>query len=96
MVDKQQIAITQQSTANLETLIRQIVEEVIEEKLKAVYTYIDELESQLPDPDAGKKLKPELKKKLRAELDQPLKKGKSLTQYLSERIINTGRVTVSD
>lgn len=74
-----------QIAVNLEAMIRQIVEEVIDEKLKAVYDYIHEIEDQLPDPDAGKALKPELERKLRAELEQPLKRGKPLSQYLSER-----------
>jgi len=71
--------------ANLEDTIRRIVGEVIDEKLKAVYEYIYQLEDEMPDPDEGKRLNPDLEKRLKAKLEEPLKRGKPLSEYLKSK-----------
>lgn len=58
------------AATDLETIIRRIVEEVVEEKLKAVYEYIYEIEDQMPDPDEGKTLKPEVETELRERISR--------------------------
>lgn len=50
------------------------LEAIIDAKLQPIWDYLFELEEQLPDPDAGKRLKSEVEARLRANLEIPLSK----------------------
>jgi hypothetical protein len=67
--------------------LKGVIREMVEEMLKPLWDYIFELEEQLPDPDEGRPLKPEVEAELRELAKQPLRRGmgKSLEQVMRER-----------
>jgi hypothetical protein len=48
-----------------EQQLRAMIQDIVRAELKDVMAYIYELEAQIPDPDAGKALRPEVQAQLR-------------------------------